>query len=44
MVAKAETTLEPGVGIPDRALSRLLDTPPRTFRAWVRDHAGTFTR
>lgn len=29
-----------GVGVPDRELSRLLATTPRTFRAWVRDHAA----
>ncbi len=44
VVAKAATTLEPGVAVPDRALSRLLDTPPRTFRAWARDHAAAFAR
>jgi uncharacterized protein YbjT (DUF2867 family) len=44
VVAKAATTREPGVGIPDRELSLLLDTTPRTFRAWVRDHAAAFAR
>jgi uncharacterized protein YbjT (DUF2867 family) len=44
VVAKAATTREPGVGIPDRELSLLLDTTPRTFRAWVRDHVAAFAR
>jgi uncharacterized protein YbjT (DUF2867 family) len=44
VVAKAATTREPGVGIPDRELIPLLDTTPRTFRAWVRDHVAAFAR
>jgi uncharacterized protein YbjT (DUF2867 family) len=35
VVAKAATTLEPGVGVPDRDLSRLIGRSPGTFREWA---------
>ena len=44
VVAKAATTLLPGVGALDDTLDRLLDAPPRTFRDWARDHAAAFAR
>ncbi len=44
VVAKAAASREPGSAVPDRDLSGLLGTAPRTFRAWVRDHAAAFAR
>ncbi len=44
VVAKAATTLLPGVGALDDTLDGLLDAPPRTFRDWARDHAAAFAR
>jgi uncharacterized protein YbjT (DUF2867 family) len=44
VVAKAATTCLPRVSALDPTLGRLISTPPRTFRAWARDHAAAFTR
>ena len=44
VVAKAAASREPGSAVPDRDLSGLLGAAPRTFRAWVRDHAAAFAR
>ena len=44
VVAKGATTRRPGVSAPDGTLGRLIDTPPRTFRDWARDHAAAFAR
>jgi uncharacterized protein YbjT (DUF2867 family) len=43
VLAKQAASLDPEAAVTDRDLPRLIETPPRTFRDWARDHAALFT-